>query len=286
LGFSGAIAREAIVACIVNKLYTLPCFDEQFRELVEKAHEGGNAEFQNRRQKLHRDEATLAAQRQNLGEAMRELGPTDFVKEQMAVLELRTRELTTERRLLEAIQLRTLALPKSLLELKDLFQKELIELGSNSFRCAELLRRLVPRFHVYYVRLCDGGNLLSRAKVTLTLDGLMSDLEHIPGVGELLQFDATLDLFKPTQRERIRAQTIQLAGQNLGPKAIAALIPERPTSTAVQNALALEREMRRLGLTCPYVRVLEPPADLTKFRRHKNHKYRFSPVEGYQRPTL
>jgi hypothetical protein len=44
--------------------------------------------------------------------------------------------------------------------------------------------------------------------------------------------------------------------------------------------------MRELGLVSPYVPVAEPPADYPKLRRHRNPKYRFAPVEGYQRPEM
>jgi site-specific DNA recombinase len=44
--------------------------------------------------------------------------------------------------------------------------------------------------------------------------------------------------------------------------------------------------MRSLGLSSPYVTVLEPPEDYTKLRRHKNSKCRFEPLAGYQRPAL
>jgi len=76
----------------------------------------------------------------------------------------------------------------------------------------------------------------------------------------------------------------------LGPKEIARRIPavisEKPTATAVQKAMALDRKMKQLGLSSPYVVLLEPPADYPKLRRHRNHKYRFEPVKGYQRPEI
>jgi len=54
----------------------------------------------------------------------------------------------------------------------------------------------------------------------------------------------------------------------------------------VTNAPALDRTMRGLGLDTPYVVVTDPPADYPKLRRHRNAKYRFEPVNGYQRPAL
>ena len=44
--------------------------------------------------------------------------------------------------------------------------------------------------------------------------------------------------------------------------------------------------MLALGLTDPWLTVLEPPADYGKLRRHKNPKYQFKPRDGYQPPSL
>ncbi len=79
---------------------------------------------------------------------------------------------------------------------------------------------------------------------------------------------------------------MRLSAQGLRQREIAARLPGKPTQTAVQRALALHEKMCVLGHPTPYVHVLEPPPDYPKLRRHKNGKYRFSPLEEYQRPTL
>jgi hypothetical protein len=150
----------------------------------------------------------------------------------------------------------------------------------------ELMRALVPQFHVYLVRLCDGGHLFPRARVELALSGVVPDAKHVPGLGQLLKRELTLDLFEAPQRERIREEAVRLAAQGLRQREIAARLPGKPTQTAVQRALALHETMRELGLETPYVPVLEPPLDYPKLRRHKNPKYRSAPLEGYQRPTI
>ena len=58
------------------------------------------------------------------------------------------------------------------------------------------------------------------------------------------------------------------------------------TQTAVYDALALDRKMKEMGLTTPYMMIGEPPSDYHKLRRHKNPKYRFEAVEGFQQPPL
>ena len=139
---------------------------------------------------------------------------------------------------------------------------------------------------VYPVRLCDGGHLLPRAKVTINLAGISPDAMSVPGLGKLLTRELTFDLFDPPQRERIREEAVQLDAAGHSQKAIAAMIEEHPTGTAVHNALALARKMNELGLDNPYVVLQEPPEDYAKLRRHQNEKYCFGPLEGYERPNL
>jgi len=139
---------------------------------------------------------------------------------------------------------------------------------------------------MYSVRLCDGGHLLPRAKITLNLAGSFPDVNLVPGLHHLLTREVTLDLFTPPQRELIREESVRLASTGMNPKAIAQTIDSRPTSTVVQDALALHRKMLSLGLDSPYALVLEPPDDYPKLRRHKHPRYVFQSLEGYERPSL
>jgi hypothetical protein len=128
--------------------------------------------------------------------------------------------------------------------------------------------------------------LYPRAKVTLNLGGTYPDVNLVPGCEGLLTQELTLDLFDPPQRERIREDAVRLANLKLPAWKIAEAIKERPTATAVQNALALHRKMLSLGLDSPYVVVREPPEDYRKLRRHKHSRYVFQPMLGYERPPL
>jgi hypothetical protein len=138
------------------------------------------------------------------------------------------------------------------------------------------------------MRLVDGGHPLPRAKVKLSLAGIVPDAQLVPGLEELLTRELTLDLFeRPPQRERIRAEAVRLAAQGLAQRQIVRqLTEEKPKLPVVQKALALDRKMKELGLESPYALVTEPPDDYAKLRRHKNSKYRFQPRDGYQRPAI
>jgi hypothetical protein len=123
--------------------------------------------------------------------------------------------------------------------------------------------------------------------VKLALGGIILDVAQVPGMEAWLTRELNLDLFDlPPQRERIRIEAVRLTSEGLTQGQITQRIPEKPTQTAVQRALALDRKMRSLGLSTPYVTVLEPPSDYIKLRRHLNRKYQFKPLEGYIPPAI
>ena len=286
IGFNGQLAVERLVSCITAELFQLDGFDDQFRELVEVAGRDDNGQLVQRREALRNDEEILGKQKENVIRTMLEYGPTTLVKEALTSLEGKERRLELERRAIERSHHGRLDIPASATELREMLQREFARSMPDSPDFHLLMRKLVPTFFVYAVQLCDGGHLLPRAKVTLALDGILPDIQNVPGLTDILTRDLTIDLFVPSQRERIREEAVRLESDGLKPKAIAARIAERPSSTAVQNALALDRQMKVLGLESPYVFVSEPPDDYAKLRRHKNPKYQFTPMEGYVPPLL
>jgi hypothetical protein len=286
IGFSGPLAAQKLVAAITSQLYRLEGFDDQFRELVRQASQHGEGISTQRWSKLRQAEEALAHAKDNVRSAIREYGPKPIIAQQLAELEVSERALVRERRHLEALSHRTLELPQSVGELRQLLEEQFRELAMDSPAFGDLMRQLVPEFQVYLVRLCDGGHPLARAKVRLDLAGTIHDLALVSGLSDLLCCELTLDLFEPPQRERIREEAVRLTARGLHQREIARLLSERPTQTAVQRALALHRKMVDLGLTTPYVPLLEPPHDYPKLRRHLNPKYRFEPLEGYRPPTI
>jgi hypothetical protein len=64
------------------------------------------------------------------------------------------------------------------------------------------------------------------------------------------------------------------------------MVSEPLTVRTAKNAVELYRAMADQGLDDPYVMVDEPPMDLTKMKRHKNARYSFVSVAGYEPPPL
>ena len=286
IGLSGSLIVERLTQAISSELYGLKGFDDQFRDLVQRARHNADGHLDSRWQRILHDADALAKKKEHVKSVIAAMGMQPLIRELLDDIAADEARLSIDRSEAERLRSRALVLPNSITELRALFDDSLQRLASDSPEFGQLMRRLVPRLHVYLVRFCDGGRLLPRAQVQLALDGIVPDSRQAPELGPLLTQDLTIDLFEVPQRERIREEAVALAMQGLGPKAIAARISERPTATAVQNALALQRKMEELGLETPYVTLFEPPADYSKLRRHKNNKYCFTPLEGYQRLSM
>ncbi|MBM3982487.1 MAG: hypothetical protein FJ304_19895 [Planctomycetes bacterium] len=286
IGFGGLRAAEAVARALRAELERLAGFDDQFRGLVEEAGRRGDAHADRRRAELERAEAALATRWANLARGVAEYGPKPMFAEQLAQLKAEDARLGCERRELGRLCGRAPVLPGSVAELRQEFEAKFRDLATDSPEFGTLLRSVVPEFHVYLVRLCDGGHPLPRARVTLSLAGVVADARHAPGVTAFLTRTVTLDLFEPPQRERIRAEAVRLAGAGLEQRQIAVRLPEPATQAGVWQALALDRRMRDLGLDTPYVMVSGPPSDYPKLRRHHNEKFNFEPLPAYRPPEL
>jgi len=150
------------------------------------------------------------------------------------------------------------------------------------FAFGDLMRNWIPRIVVAPYRLFDGGQIVLRASFWLNLVALVPDAKHLQGVEEVLSQQLEVDLFDPpNERDRYRERVIEMKAQDgkLNQTQIAANLGI--TKTAVQRAFALQRKMDELGLTDPYVPVLEPPEDYKKLRRHKHHRYEFKPLKDW-----
>jgi hypothetical protein len=285
IAFSGSVLSEKLVAAICSQLARLDEFDQQFAALVATAETSVASQSADSWAQLLQDEGILAKEKANLIAAIKDFGHWPMLEEEIKALDAEEGKLLLRRYKLDRRREERLKLPESPSALRGILEEEFRRLTFESPAFGTLMRSLAPQIYVYAVRLCDRGHPVPRAKIRLNLAGTFPDVNLVPGLGELLTQDLTLDLFSPPQRERIREEAVRLAAGGLGPKAIAQAIAEKPTSTAVQNALALHRKMISLGLDCPYVTVLEPPADYRKLRRHKNPRYQFKPRDGYQRPN-
>ncbi|MCA9090839.1 MAG: helix-turn-helix domain-containing protein, partial [Planctomycetaceae bacterium] len=235
---------------------------------------------------LQAAEAQLQQERDNVSAAIRQAGPHSMLSEMLTDLEQRARELARKRDELESRSRRRPQLPASGAELRSQFAEVSRELAQDSFEFGGLLRSVVPEFHVYLVRLTDGGYFVPRAQIKLSLGAIVRDIERAPDLKEYLTRTFTCDLFEPPTRVRIREEAVRQSAAGIRQRDIADALGTHQAT--VQRALKLDRKMRERGLTSPYELVLSPPSGESnkKVRRYRHERYRFQPREGYVPPEL
>ncbi len=212
VGFPGG---AAVAAAVDAELARLDGFDEQFRGMAELAGREGGAGLARELAELARDDEAGAREEANLMAAITAYGPKPIFEQKLKEVEAGGRDRARRRGALQARQTRAPRLPDSVAGLRALFVEKFRGLARDSYEFGDLLRLVVPEFHVYLVRLCDGGHLLPRARVTLNLAGIVPDAPHAPGFTGLLTRVLTVDLFTPPQRERIRVEAVRLTDQGL-----------------------------------------------------------------------
>jgi hypothetical protein len=289
VGFNGAIATRRLVERILQGLRQLEGFDAQFAEMLRDVQAESHGGLAARWGQVETGKKKLATEQANIMAAIAEYGPRPMFQQKLAELDTMERDLLLERSQLESLQSSRLGIPETVSEIRKKLEIEFGRLAIDSPEFGEFMKRLVPEFYVYLVCLCDGGHLLPRARVRLNLAGSIPGLEGVPALHDFFTRFWTVDLFeKPPQREIIRLDAVALQTKNpsMTHREIALQLPGNPTATAVGNALRLDRMMTALSLAEPYVMVMEPPENYTKLRRHRNSKYRFEPLPGYERPPI
>lgn len=286
IGFSGAELTDRLSAEICKELGRLDGFDEQFTALVAESRRHVRDQFADPWEVLRRDETKFARDKDNLTASIKAAGPRPMLIEELDKIEIEEQKLLLRRHELENCSGRQLLLPPSTSALRQMLEDGLRELPAESKEFNDLLRKLVPEIYVYAVRMCDGGNLLPRAKVTLNLGGTFPDINVVPGAADLLRRELTIDLFDPWQRERIREEVARSTADGLTQRQIAATMKAKPTIDMIQDAVALQTRMDSLGITSPYVVMLEPPSEYPKLKRHLHARYNFQSRECYERPPL
>lgn len=274
----GPLAAQRISGAVFSEIERLAEFDTVFLEMVQAESQAGDvvrtAKLADVQQKLRATENELA----NLAAFIRSGDQSDWLRNDLARLEDDRRKHRAAIDELERLAGDTIVIP-SIDEIKSLARSCLTQLPSESFEFADALRKLTKPVWIAPYRALDGGGIVLRAHFTVQLANLLPDprLRHL--LQPHLRRELSVDLFDPVQRiaaaERLtelrRTHTEREAARQLG-----------ITVTAAQRAAALQRMMQAAGVSDPYVRILEPPADLRKLRAHKNRRYRFQPRDGHE----
>jgi Recombinase. len=284
VSFNGPLFVERILAAILDRLDCLQDFDAQFRDMVAQAERTNSVDTE--LAKVRREEENLQREHSNLLDAIAKYGADDRFDERIADVRRRQTILQGTRHRLEIAAHRRLTLPESPMVLRTMIEKSFSELATTSMEFNLLMQQIVPEFHVYNVRLCNGGSLLPRIQARLDLTGIAPDARLVEGLQQILTSIVTVDVFKLPQHVEIREDAVRLTAAGHKQRDACQLIDQKPKQPTLQKALALQQKMDELGLTSPYVFQKEPPENYKKLRRHKTEHFRFEPLAGFQPPEL
>ena len=286
VGIDGERVTRQIVSAISIELLASEGFSDQFSDLVKEAQRRSGDSRESLLKKLTEREGTMAREKANVMAAIREFGTSDLTRQMMRDLQREQAKLNQQSREFEHLRENLGQLPTQVSDIREAFEKDFVSLAIGSVDFSHQLRKLISRFDVYLVQLMDGGHFSPCAKVEIALDGVVPALGQVPGVTDLLKRDLTLNLYDPPQREQIRLQAVGLYDGCRTQQQIAELLPNKPTATAVQKALALHQKMIAANVSSPYLLIQSPPDGDSRLRRHKHSRYQFQMLEGYQRLPL
>jgi DNA invertase Pin-like site-specific DNA recombinase len=273
--FDGYDAGRRLSQAILAEISRLPDFDKTFIAKL-KAH------VEVRRSSRGSDLARVGEQLDDVliqidrvTDAITRAGELDPLLEKLRSLDSQRNELIARQADLRREPDEPVTLP-TMDAIRHEAQKTIAKLTADTPEFGRLMHRLVPSLKVYPYRLCDGGGIVLRAKVTLDLTPL-TQLPDECRAGEVLRRELTVDLFNLPQRVTYREQVVELRAKKKTEQQVAAALGI--TVTAAQNAAALDRLMKKRKLSDPYVPVTQPPDDCTKLRRHRHARYRFESLK-------
>lgn len=274
---SGSLTAQGVAQTVLAEIEKLPDFDAAFMDLVNE--EAQRLDVQ-RHQHL-REIDKLVAQRereiQNLLKFIRDGCDSQSVAQELGKLEAELTRLQAEKCEIERTPSQTVVIP-SAAEIRELARESVGKLALESYDFAKLMRSLVTDFVVFPYRSCDGKDLVLRGTARLQLANLLPDQRVQDALRAPLERVISVDPFEPPQRIKYRELVITLC-REMTAKAAADRLGI--TTTAAGHAIAFDRSMQRLGVSDPYVRMLEPPRDFPKMRRHLHPRYRFDPLPGF-----
>jgi DNA invertase Pin-like site-specific DNA recombinase len=274
LAVDGPDAARRLMEAIRREIASLPEFDPVLMHMVEEELRRGAGDADSRLQELAARQASVERQIANLVAAIRDMGHSPTLRQELTRLEVVRADILEETRGLQLAATQEVRLP-TVAEVRALAGEAFGRLALGSQEFGRLLRQLVPSLAVRPYRLLDGGHPVLRAHLTLTLAPLVAD--GVPtALAGALERALVVDLFGPPAREAFREPVAELVANGLQQREIAWELGI--SQAAVQHAAALTKRVRRSGVGDAYTILTAPPDDYKKLRRHRHPRYRFEPL--------
>ena len=278
---NGPDAAIRLIDAIQATIATLPEFDPVLVAMIEEQLRQGTGDQEQRRQFLATREAAVCRELTNIAAAIRAVGHSPTLLQDLARLERERAEILEEGQGLRRAAKQPVRQP-TVSEVRALAQEAFGRLAATSQEFGRFLRQLIPTIVVRPYRLRDGGHPVLRAHFTLALAPLVPGGVPAALAGSLRR-TLVVDLFDPPEREAFREPVTALVANGLTQRDIAWELGI--SQAAVQHAAALAQSLRQLGANDAYAPLEAPPDDYKKLRRHRHRRYRFLPLAPGTPPT-
>lgn len=267
----GPQARAKLLDALWREIEQMPDFTAEMRQCLVSEALAQNQGLEQKLGVLRQRQTEHQRHTENLQRSLREFGPSELLHAELQRLTEEGQELQILRYELEQQRFQELQIP-TLAQIQSELKGVLSDVTGESSEAARILHRLLPQIVVYPFRLVGSDYIVVRAQVTLDL--LASWSTPLPAVPDLCR-TIWVDLFDHPQRVAYREQVVRLRASGMTERQAAELLGL--TQTAAQKAAQLQRTMDWLQVTEPYQRLYAPPADSTKYVRHRHPLFQQAP---------
>ena len=271
----GPLAAQKVAEAVLSEAESIPDFDADFRERVNREGERADA---GRIEQIAKLRADAQAEQRTIENYVRFVARGDTsarIRELLEVAESGLEDIHNEIQELESAPRHSIEIP-GVDELKAMAREVLRTNTPFTWEFNAAMRRLIPRLVVFPFRLMDSPRVVLRGQFRLFLGDLVSDERTRNAIRDSLEKTVCINLFDPPQREQFREDVVRLRKSGVPQAVVAGELGI--TVTAAQRAAALQRMLDEAGMVDPYLPVREPSADLSKLRRHLHPRYEFRPL--------
>lgn len=269
-----------IADALLDELSQLDQFDAVFSEELRQELEESQNSRKDETKKIERQIAQAESRQKNLLDCI-EYGNAESVALFMRRLEELSEEISEWKYQLQ--QLASQPAAKIVLPTRE----ELLSLARDVFRrmladdaeAQRIVCRLVPGMVIALYHLCDCNGVYPRAHLTVNFAALLpQSVQQLTTNPEIWTRQIVVNLFAEPQRVRYLREILALKQRRTPHRAIARQLGLK--QAAVLNALRLNDEMRRLGVSDPYVLASQIPEG-SRLRRHRHRRFCFEPLDGF-----
>lgn len=280
----GQRVREQILAAISEAMVVLPGFDAVFGDLVRQEAEQFLSQRDEERQRLTARLTGLERRIANLSDAIEQGAATGQVTSLIELLQQHERDRGECRLALDELNARPpmlQTLPKAE-TLRNSARHMLQHMAPDDQEGCRLLRRLVPDLVIVPYEMIDGSDIVARAEFTLTLVPLLPpELVDRPEA-HLLQRRIVTTVGSVSKSVTHLGEVITRKRRGESHRTIARELG--CTKSQVSRSWILAQQMEAQGLTEPFLRLTEMPAETHRLRRLLHPRFQFSPLPGWPRP--